>query len=318
MLLGITGDMHNKNNNPRHRLDIYQDALYAKLNHVLYSGIHKHFNLGDVFDKPTSTEPIKNALIMDLQTAKMQGIDSYAVIGNHDIYYNNTETFALKKTALYNVCLSGAFILLDHEKPLDFDGVPVYTMPYHFKDVPDFLKKVSNDCKSISHAIILGHHYYEFEFAQHASLTKQILDFAFCDNEKTTFSIFLGHDHEQYQPVVGKNYTVYRPGSLGRIALTAYNLIQKPAFYTYDTKTHEVKMHYIPCKDASEIFNINNYKQRKTHKKVFSDIQARLQSCSMTNDVCTKSMSEELQEINTPNDAYEYVKTLYAINNLDF
>lgn len=310
--------MHNKNNNPRHRLDIYQDALYAKVNHVLYSGINKHLNLGDVFDKPASTEPIKNHLIMDLQAAKLQGIDSYAVAGNHDVYYDNIETLALKKTALYNVCLSGALILLDPAKPLDFDGVMIHTLPYRFCEVQNYLREVADACKNVSNVIILGHHYYEFEFAQHASLTKEMLDLAFCDNDKTTFSIFLGHDHEQYAPVIGKNYTVYRPGSLGRIALTSYNLTQKPAFYTYNTKTHEVKLNYIPCKDASEIFNIDSYKQRKVHKKVFSDVQNRLRSCSMTSDVCTRSMSEELKDINTPDEAYDYIKTLYAINNLDF
>src|SRR5574344_1091328 len=318
MKIAVVGDIHSSVVNPRSRVDNYNESLFFKLSYILNYGIDTSLFLGDIFHKPKSTETIENRFITELLSAKSKGVSSYTILGNHDFYYNDVAT--LPKTAIYNIMLSDGFRLIQDTNSLSLGGFDILCLPYNIKDVPAGLDKIADYVKehNSTDVVILGHHFFEWQLNLDWSITTDMLDKALSKCTNTRFYIFLGHDHQPHDEVKSNNWTVYRPGSLTRYALTDYALTQIPSFYLLDTDTKDVKLINIPCKTAQEVFNITAYKVNKKAKRVFADVQKRLQEIDFTKQTEQEKISETLMSMNTPKDEFEYLRSLHVINNQDF
>lgn len=321
MKIAIVGDIHDKNQTPRKRLDIYSESLDEKLDFILSDKTLSHvLHLGDLFSKSTATEERKNILISKFRDAKNRGLNVSTILGNHDFPNDNFDE--IKKTAFYNIVLSEAIAYLAPERSAIIDNVLVVALPYYIKRTKEYMKKDLIDLINKSNCqkvVILGHHMYEFGLCRDASITIDMLkELDSAKKNIKDITMFLGHDHRYYDPITAGSVTLYRPGSVMREELSEYNITRIPCYYVYDTATSKVEKVEIPCKSAQEIFNLKEFTTNKQIKRTFDEIKLRLSGLNIRSEQPVVKMSDELRKLSAPEQIIDYIQSLYMINNLDF
>ena len=318
MKIAICGDIHFKGKNPRKRLDDYTESLFLKLSFILYRPITHFEHLGDLISDPKQLLPdwMKNKAIRVFRDAQNRGIQLDTILGNHD--FPNEDFDSIQKTSFYNIILSKAMNYRKCGEMWKIDNTMFVAIPYLFDEAVAFIADLPKmlDSKT-EYVILLGHHFYEWGLDMEHSIVQATLQPLMNDFARK-YLVFLGHDHQQHDPISLGNVTVYRPGSLMRAEQNEYNLTQQPCIYEYDTETHAVEKVTVPCKPAEEIFDVKHYTICKSVKRTFDEIKERLKGLKLSSNHQTYKMSDELVRIDAPTDVIDYIRSLYVINNQEF
>lgn len=232
---------------------------------------------GDLFDKPSVPDIVKNKIIPILLESKNP---IYSINGNHDVLFSSDEL--AEKTSYY---------LLDKANIIqDFTGTTI--------ELDNVI--ISNEIPVIQRGkpqIIVFHgflnqddgkwtfHYQDIE----AGITDKVY-------------ILLGHDHVEYEPLKFQdNIKIFRPGSFTRVTREDASMRQPKLLHIKVLDDRLVnKLVEIPARPFSEIFHVKESKvtksqQRETYETIISQIKnANAQNMSFkeamkmvtTDDVC--------------------------------
>lgn len=180
--------------------DFLKDAV-AKLTYVRdYCNEHDARCLigGDIFDKPSVPDEVKNAILPILRSFKYM---PFAIFGNHDIAYNNEGM--LCKTSYQTLVGAGCITPIDGDYATDFIGSTEVTITN--------VKPIMGTGKP---TIAMFHAFLNQDDGVKWSVYTTDLLTA---TDETL--VLLGHDHGLYEDVeVSNNVKVIRPGSLLRVS----------------------------------------------------------------------------------------------------
>lgn len=238
----FVGDVHLKGSTPISRKDNYAEVILGKLNFIkeyaLSIGCTTLIFLGDIFDTvSTSIQYFSHCLscFKDIQDC---GIDSYTIVGNHDLRYDSMDT--LQTTPLGILVKSNAMHLLDS---LIVDDV--FIQGTHYPQTP------APKGESELYSILLLHRFYESAFNETPITKEDVINLGYD-------AYILGHDHKPYQTIsienFGKAVKVIRPGSLARNSSDQYNKLRKPRILVFDTGSKSYYYEEVPSESGLEIF----------------------------------------------------------------
>lgn len=297
--IAIVGDVH-INPSVSSRKDNYFDTCLQKIEEIASKNKNVIF-LGDVFNSPTLPYNYFVDVYSLLNKLKANGTRFYSILGNHDVF--NEREDSLLKTSLGLCYVTGVIELILPDKPITINGYNFHTSYVSLKKAKEHLinKKFNAD------DILLLHHYFE---DQYDGLNYNDLCNLGCNK------IFFGHEHSAFEKgrKIYNEFTAYRCGSLLRNSSIEYNLKRQIFYYVIDN--NEVKCCSVECmKPAEEVFTYEAFNQENLHKKQFlnniNDVIGRY-----TNNISTKSIfniKTILDEINTPIDSINYIKSKYEL-----
>jgi len=250
-------DLHIRNSSNVRTGDFVQD-IYDKLSFVVdYANEHNATILigGDVFDKPSVPDIVKNKLAPLLRKCIYKPI---SIFGNHDLLYNSEEY--IEKTS-YETWVSHGLL-----EPLDGKTV----------ELEDCI--ITNEVPVISRGkpqLVLFHGFLNKDDGRNTFLFQ---DIAGC-SDKTY--ILLGHDHTVYEPLkFSDNIKIFRPGSFLRQTREDASMRIPELMHI---RVNEGKLQYKmvsieTARPAEEIFktklrNVTKAQQRETYEDIINQIR---------------------------------------------
>lgn len=310
------GDIHGKNKSPLNRLKDYNEDLFTKLRWVVdfcaKEEVAACIHLGDIHDKTDATDEWKNQFI---QVCRGFTCDFYTIIGNHDLPYNNEQLYY--KTCLRNLELSGAIQIL--REPLEYSGLRIVPVPYDLSKAKQFIVDDYLSQKGGTYSIYLAHHFYEFGLQKNQGFVES--DFEQTKGFKA--ALVLGHDHRQFDTITVNDLSIFRPGSLMRTELSEATISMHPRILLYDNESALSSWRYInvPHRDINEIYDVADYRARKTGANYFKQISNALDNMDKylkADSVSMISCSDALKELNCPKEEYDYLRLVYSQCNQQF
>lgn len=252
------GDQHIWHITPPNRLDVYSEAIIAKMRECLFDiapskNVDAIVLLGDLFEKPEPNAIVRNQV---LRMFKECTIPIYALEGNHD----KDSADDLNKTALGTLFDAGILIRSDYEPSL---GIQFW----HYTKSLD--SEIQSGCMTSSSAIIQ---------CAHASISTELDRFGeyLFLFEKTplhpnTSLVISGHIHHAMEQVREDNKKFVNPGAISRYASSKDNLEKQIQVYylEYSLDGTIIDEEYIPLKSArpaSEVFRLDEIELNKAHK----------------------------------------------------
>lgn len=234
--IAICGDPHNRDSNPRKRIDNYSDECINKIKRILDR--HKYLIFtGDFFDTATVSISYLNKLITELNPYRGR---IHTILGNHDSHFR---TLNLDKTALGLLDKIGIVKL--HLDTFELAGVSF--------DVASVVPELKLPVKKSD--ILLGHFYLDNPFAPKESLRPEDLtDYRY---------VILGHDHKPYPPLNIKDTTILRQGSFMRTDVQDYNLTRdKIGYVVIREGVQELGLEYLDVSKPSEVFTSESFESK--------------------------------------------------------
>lgn len=284
----FSSDWHLNNTNSVRTGDIVGD-LMLKINYVIDYCNEKDCQLivgGDIFDKHSVPDYVKNTLITALLRLKRKAI---VIDGNHDRRYDNEDymnhtslgNLIASKVVTYLTTIEYPDLVLTSEKPMINRGKPQIGMFHGFLNILDGKNTV---------------------LFSDIAVTDQTL-------------VLLGHDHTEYEDLVMGPVTVIRPGSLIRGTRQDTNLrvpnmvrIRLKDDGTFITKKIPIES----ARDCAEIFKTKKVTLGKVEKlQNYDKIIEHIKNASAGD----MSLQEGLKVVTTP-DVCNYIQNLVDDRNL--
>ena len=239
------------------RKDYFPDTILEKLAEVLEigkkKGVDKTVCVGDFAHNKTMSDWYKNRIITLFRAFP---IPHLCVVGNHDERFEDPES--VLSAPLGIMLNSGVLSPKPGELVIRDNGVNLYLLPFMGR-VQDF--PITTDPKEMN--ILFAHYFLDTAFDDEVLPKNLIGQFQY---------IFLGHDHDVYQPLklrnpeTGLESIVMRPGALSRGTRHRSNW-ERGIFVAYlDTVTGEYEYIPVPCKPAKEVFNLDGMAVRESLK----------------------------------------------------
>lgn len=308
----FVGDIHGKAINPLKRFCNYNEDLYVKLewirDYANQNNVDTIVHLGDIFDKPEASDEWKNKFI---QIWKQYNGKFYSIIGKlHDLFYNNEQSYS--KTCLYNLELSGVLTVLKDQE-IDLGSTVLYPLSMHIKEAKKQIKCIDKHFKTGKDYVLLAHQFYDWTLEPSAGFEDEELL-----TIQTPCSLILGHDHRQHSTKTIGHVSVYRPGSLMRTELSETTIEQKPRVLLYDNGVFSYIE--VPHKPIEQIYDIADYRVKKSSAKAFRNIKNNLADVSkyLHSDNVVMTCSEALKELKCPSEEFNYLKTVHQMSGLEF
>lgn len=250
--IAIIGDTHFSPRTPVSRKDDYPETLMNKLGNLLKYCVDNNVSdcifLGDLINANQMNMEYFIRLYKQLLEFSGNNIRLHTIIGNHDVQHGNEEFLEKSPISLLvdsNLVSNKDFVkdnvrfkLVNYYEPLDL--------------IEDAYPGMFN--------VFIGHLFYLSGFGDQAHTLSPEL----CS--KLGYDVyFLGHDHSPYEPLIKKDYKVYRPGSFSRATSDTCQVnrdnIQICIFNTETCNTDYVNLPgVLPSKDI--------YKEAKLLSKV--------------------------------------------------
>ena len=292
MTIAIVGDLHASDNKLRSRVDDYPTVCVDKL--ICLLELHDHvIVLGDFFNTSTVSTEYCNILIKRLKSYNGR---LHSILGNHDANYR---TLNLDKTAIG--LLVNANVLKLHLDTFELEGVKF--------DVASVVPALKLPKKSAD--ILLGHFYLDNHFAPKESFKLEDLS----EYKK----VFLGHDHCPYKTIITDTTDIYRLGSLTRITSDKYNLERNEIRYAVIEDNYNMRLETLVVEGAEKVFVPEAF--NKEDNKACNDLtnlDNLISSFKRTGLSEGLSTSKILTELETPEDCFEYLKSLHSRLGLTF
>lgn len=257
-------DLHFTNSNKTRTGSLLEDLCNKLKSVVDYCNLNKCTLIigGDVFDKPSVPDMVKNSVYPILSQLKT---DCYAIPGNHDLLYNNEEY--LYKTSYQTLVSSG--LVKDFNKQI-IDLGECY---------------LSNVCpiEDMDKPII---------FVKHAFLNQEddqwTLHYQDIKVKNTKVVCLLGHDHIVYEPLqYTPNVTIIRSGSFIRgIRAQEHERIPQILHITVDNgNLSYYTVNILSARDPKEIFTTKEAKvaSKSEISDKYEDIINKIRNAQVTN-----------------------------------
>lgn len=257
------GDTHLRFINPARRIDNYFEEIKSL---ILQSfNIAKDRNceavvfLGDLFDKHDPHMQVINDIIdlfkIDNSTGSSWPFRIYAVIGNHDLKYHNTEM--LDQTGLGVLSRTCIRIVNFIKKYSIFCGH--YTRKIEFADFSNIEAKIL-----ALHAYILPQYLADFDRNSFMSINE------FKVNPMTKI-VITGHYHDGYGIIKrGDGVVFVNSGALTRCSATESNITRDIKVTLIDTESLEIEeivLDFIPGEQIFDLIRIEEDQQKIVEKK---------------------------------------------------
>jgi len=300
MKIAIVGDPH-ISTGFRARVDDYLKTVLRKIKDIAEENDAVIF-LGDVFDTSAMPTYVFNETYRALEPYKDK---FHTILGNHDTFHRNVK--ALYKTTIGSLNLTK--VLHVHIKPFivgNIEFVPVMTDD-------DFL----NIPKDEEHnKVLLCHKYYEMMVCPEESLDASELQ------DLNYKYVFMGHDHQYYDPINLGNTLLFRPGSLTRNTADYYNKDRQVIYYQLDTETGSVKPVNVFMQPSSEVFLKGSFDIRKddTTRRPKTDNNSLIKLLSRFDrqQVSNLSLEEVLRRIEATDEQIMYIREIHRMNNIKY
>lgn len=307
--IAFVGDPHVQFNNPANRVDNYFQSVIHKLKQVLDNNKYV-ISLGDTLSNPVLDIQGTMILIELLSNFKKQGGKFYEVLGNHVLYNWNLKT--LNKTTIGLLHKLELIEILDRtgeiENSISQLEIGVYTI------IPSLLTKPKDLIPAKQeHSIMVGHNYYNFNRDPKHSLEYDDL------KELGYEYVFLGHDHEYYQPKMIENTWLYRPGSLGREAAHSYNFEREIIYYQLDLEDDKVRPIKLDHAPGTEVFSIEAVEKHENPTPTYVyNLEELMKSFKKKSSVSVsiKKLMEDNDEI--PDRIVNFIESCYEACGIPF
>lgn len=137
MKIAILNDTHAGIRNDNSMFLDYQDAFYTKqfFPYLKANGINTIIHLGDMFDrrKYLNHNTLKRFREMFVEPVIQNDITVYVTVGNHDVYWKNTNSVSSPKMILGEI---PNFKIIDMKPEIiELDGVPIGFVPWISEDI---------------------------------------------------------------------------------------------------------------------------------------------------------------------------------------
>ena len=228
MKIVILGDLHfGARKNSQYFLDYLIEVTDEIIQYCVDNGISNIIQLGDLFD---SRKEINFFILNEIETRffnklRQNKIIFHSLIGNHDVFYKNTNKIANSKMTINE---DEYIKIYDSITTLEFNGKQIDLIPWitqeNEADTIDFINQTDSN-------ICCGHfEITNWEFMKGIK-TQHGIDANFFNNYDYVFS---GHYHSQ-----SYNKNIYYIGTPYQI--TWNDIHTKKRFIVYDTETNKFK-----------------------------------------------------------------------------
>lgn len=240
------------------RLDDYLGTCCRKLEAV-GDICRKHrvryvFFAGDIFHKVACSHECVNRAGRAFLSLQEKGLRLFSICGNHDLLRNQLRQIC--KVPIQTLFGFGAVEHVSLSSPVEIyktvdDGTDTRTAKI---TACDYTQDVPPADTSFDVNILLAHMFFgkgKFLAGNHENIPKAAM-------ESLGYSMaFLGHDHEEYDPVTCGNTLVVRCGSLLRTTAHAYNVDRKPGFVIVDNifSPYHVRKVAVPFRPFTDVFS---------------------------------------------------------------
>ena len=315
----FVGDLHLRGNNPRNRIDDYQEAADMKLREILRGADDLNADAilipGDVWDRP---EVAIGVLLHYAKILNTSPCPIYTTIGNHDIYGYNLSTYERSSLKLLELLVdklhvlgpsdveyvNGAYITATpYSGDMDIDGYG-YGGPLP-EETDDDIPRIH-----LAHGMLLDH--------------KPPFDrYTLIDDCKTSADLVLvGHDHLGFGVHKRKDGKIFcNPGALMRMS-ASINEIERPvqvAIITIDDTTWlkfariDIQLMPLECaKPGDEVLDRSKIDEAKARQYAMDNFSTLIQS--HTGQKVIADVNQIVEEIAKQGEyAPEVVKTALEI-----
>lgn len=269
--------------------DVLED-IANKLEFVIdYCNSHDAILLmmGDIFDKPSVPDFVKNKIFPIFRKAKHLPI---AIAGNHDELYNNPE-FSYKTS--FQTLVAAGLIRDVSNASIDFGNV------------------VITSCKPIvsygKPQISLHHGFLNQEDGRNTLYYSDI------QTTDPTY-VLLGHDHVEYEPLqYTQNIKIFRPGSFLRGIRQDAQYRTPNLLHIRVTDKLQYKVVPIKCRDFNEIFKTKEAKVTKSQKEdSYENIIAQIRQAQQAD----MTFEQAVAQVADP-DVKEFVMNVFEQAKID-
>ena len=300
MKIAIVGDPHIATGF-RARVDDYLRTVLRKIKEIAEANDAVIF-LGDVFDTSAMPTYVFNTTYKALENYKGQ---LHTILGNHDMFHRNLKS--LNKTTIGSLDLTE--VVKVHTEPFkvgSVEFVPVMT--------DDEFVKIPRD--ESNNKVLLCHKYYDMMVCPEESLEdSELIDL----NYKY---VFMGHDHQPYEPKDLGNTILYRPGSLTRTTVDDYNKERGIRYYQIDTKDMSVTEQSVFCLPSSEVYLKGSFdKQNKEQNRIKTDIHSlsKLLARFDRKQLSNLSLEEVMRNrLGATEEQVLYIRELHRMHNIKY
>jgi len=256
----LINDVHLSDRAPASCTDTYLDDLFDLLDQA--AGIAQSRDggiilAGDVFHHKAPSRTTHSTVMRLIDWARLALVPVYAVIGNHDIQHDRTQSIH-ETQPLGVVMASGAINLLDgwiEDGEEAVYGVP-WQMTWDDAAVADALREYRelSPLPQTAPRLVVTHaplyppgQELKYEFYPAAAFAKAM------GGQGT---VHYGHVHEPHGIYTVDGVTFSNPGALSRGSLHEHNLQRTPAIAIWDSNTGQIEHVELTAKPASEVFNL--------------------------------------------------------------
>lgn len=284
MNLIYTTDIHGRANNPISRLDDYPVTVLRKVEWVVDTANEHNAYVacgGDIVNSPDTSPSFIGALAGRLSKLKKKPM--YIVLGNHDIYGYNPDSFI--RTPLYILECLGLIKILNTDDPVYLEDEIVLTGQSSVYDMdknskyyyPDIDKK---DCKHfhIIHSFLTNK---EWKYVNH-TLIDNVLD--------TTADVVLSaHEHNGFGLIEKGGKIFCHPGALLRVSASVGDINKIVRISKFEIKGGHIKHEFINTPMAialpwEEVIDRDRLEEEKEHNVKMQEFFANISETDITFD----------------------------------
>ncbi len=304
--LAFVGDLH-FDIKVSSRLDDYMTTCCRKLEAVgdicQQENVRYIFFSGDIFHRINCPHEVVNRLGNVFLSLQRKGLRLFSICGNHDIPRDSLKN--LEQSPIETLFLG----LLEHislATPVEIyksyqDNSAIFSAKV---TACDYTQSVLPADNGFDVNILLAHMFFDkpsFLSGDDQNITKDFMETLGYD------MAFLGHDHEEYDPVVCGKTMVVRSGSLLRGTVHDYNFSREPGFVIVDDifNPHSVRKVIIPHRPYQDIISqaalnrkaVNASVTDSINRDALRDLADKLANAKCSNepekDIILKTIEED-------------------------
>jgi DNA repair exonuclease SbcCD nuclease subunit len=305
-------DVHMADKTPRRREGSWSADVCAKLRWIgelaEKTKAHGVIDGGDFFDVKSPTKNSHALVRKALDAHRDYPCPVYALVGNHDVKYGKYEY--LPEQPLSVLFSSGVFtefggaqeVILEQDGcKVRLVGIPYHGTEYNFDLLRD-LKKGDEDYLLVACHLLArkGETGSMFE-------SEDIVGYDFLNTITDVDGWFFGHWHkDQGVTVLPNGSTVVNVGSLTRGSLHLDDLDRKPCVVEVQASKDKIEFirHNVPCRDAEEVFKIEEAVREKESKERMEEIVEKMKEVA-TEGWSELTLKERVMQVKASNGAKE-------------
>ncbi|MEN6445543.1 MAG: metallophosphoesterase [Candidatus Cloacimonas sp.] len=264
-----TSDWHLRATTPKNRIDDFSAELFRKVDWIYNMAYHNQcsyiLRAGDLTNSATLPYSVTQKYIDLFLSWKEKEVIGIDIAGQHDMRYHSND---LENTPIMTFAAAKSIILLGRGDMFEpEEGIHIYGAGWN-DDIPEIEDPEAFNILIIHSMMISEKIWYGQE--NYDSARKFLKDNNFDlivsgDNHKTVVSCVSHINGDKW---------LLNTGSLMR--QKSDQMDHKPCIFIFDTETRKSDIHYIPCKDISQVMNIEKISKEKEQSKELNDLKEKL------------------------------------------